>query len=61
MKAIETKLVKLHPPTQAQMLEIYQQVRALYSSAYGWQARRRSKTSANTPPRRHAAVRPVMD
>ena len=38
MKTIETRTAKLSPPTQSQMLDVYQKVRRIYSSAYSWEA-----------------------
>jgi len=38
MRAIELKSVDLRPPTPAQVHQIQEKVRTLYSEAYGWEA-----------------------
>jgi BREX system ATP-binding protein BrxC/D len=38
MRAIKSKAVELRPPTRDQVMETYRKVRALYSTAYGWEA-----------------------
>ncbi len=61
MKVIKGKGTELRAPTRAQVEEIYQKVRTLYSGAYAWEAPELDGQARILLQHRHAPARALLD